>query len=262
MTLIHKYWKTAALSASGHVGDNPLFLLDYLLRLLRVGVLLALWRIILAGEGMVSGMSLDSVLTYTLIAEVFRQQLNCRTEIQSALWSGRIGNYYLRPVGVFGQFAAQMFGEWLFNLAFFSLPLALLAPLFGVNPLPAEPQAAVQFLLSLGLAISVGLALELFFGALVVYLDHNVYNAYQLREAFVTLLSGALLPLPLLPWNLGEFFAYLPFAATASAPLLLYIGVGDPGLLLPLQAFWSAVLWLLAFWFWRLNRERLVCHGG
>lgn len=41
MTLVHKYWKTAALSASGHVGDNPLFLLDYLLLLLRVGVLLA-----------------------------------------------------------------------------------------------------------------------------------------------------------------------------------------------------------------------------
>lgn len=262
MPLLQKYWKTASLSATAQVGDNPLFLLDYLLRLLRIGVLLALWRTILAGKGVVSGMSLETVLTYTLIAEVFRQQLTCRTEIQHALWEGSIGNYYLRPVGVFGQFAAQMFGEWLFGFCLFSIPLLLAAPLLGVNSLPASPQAALLFLLSLSLAIAVGLALELFFGALVVYLEHDVYNAFRLREAMVTLLSGSLFPLALLPWNLGELFAYLPFAATASAPLQIYVGTGDVWRLLFFQAFWALIIWLLAFRFWRANRERLVCHGG
>jgi len=262
MTLLHKYWKTASLAAIGQIGDSPLFPLGYLLRLLRVAVLLTLWRTILTGKGTVSGMTLEAVLTYTLIAEAFRDQFTCRTEIESALWQGTIGSYFLRPAGVFAQFAAQMFGQWLFNLCFFSLPLLLAAPLLGVDPLPAGPLAAGLFLLSLGLAIAVGLALELFFGALVVYLEHNVYNAYQLRQALVTLLSGSLLPLPLLPWDLGEIFAYLPFASTASAPLLIYVGVGDAPRLLGLQAFWVLVVWGLAFWFWRFNRERLVCHGG
>ena len=58
MTLLHKYWKTASLAATGQLGDSPLFPLAYLLRFLRVAVLLALWRTILTGKGTVSGMTL------------------------------------------------------------------------------------------------------------------------------------------------------------------------------------------------------------
>ncbi len=262
MKTLHKYWKTAALTAAGQAGDHPLFLLDYLLRLLRVGVLLGLWRVLLEGRQTGVELTLAQLLTYTLVAEIFRDQLACRTQLQQALWEGSVGNYFLRPMSVFGQFAARLGGEWLFNLAFFSLPLALAAPLLGVEPLPAGGGAALLFPLSLGLAVAVGLALELFFGALVVYLEHNIYNAYRLRDALTALLSGALIPLELLPWDLGPLLAWLPFAATASAPLRIYVGSGEPWPLLLLQAFWAAATWLLALWFWRLNRERLVTHGG
>lgn len=262
MRTLAKYWHTALLSAAGLVGDHPLFALDYLLRLLRVGVLLGLWQVLLQGKPTGVELSLGQLLTYTLVAEVFREQLNCRTQLQYALWEGSVGSYFLRPMSVFGQFAARMGGEWLFGLACFSLPLALAAPLLGVNPLPADMRAALLFPLSLGLAVAVGLALELFFGALVVHLEHNVYNAYRLRDALVALLSGALIPLELLPWGLGRLFGWLPFAATASAPLRIYVGSGDPGPLLWCQACWAVVCWLLAGWFWRLNRERLVIHGG
>ncbi|MEW6756022.1 MAG: ABC-2 family transporter protein [Candidatus Latescibacterota bacterium] len=262
MTAVRKYWATALLAANGRAGDDPLFLLDYLLRLLRVGVLLGLWQVLLGGRHTGAELTLAQVLTYTLIAEACREQLTCHTELQHALWDGSVGGYFLRPMSVFGQFAARMAGEWLFGLAFFSLPLVVAAPLLGVDPLPAGGRAAALFVPSLTLAIAVGLAVELFFGALVVYLDHNLYNAYRLRQALVVLLSGALIPLELLPWGLGRVCGYLPFAATASAPLRLYIGSGDPWSLLGLQAFWAAACWVLAVWFWRLNRERLVCHGG
>jgi ABC-2 type transport system permease protein len=262
VTILLKYWKTALISAAGQVGDNPLFLLNYLLRLLRVGVLLGLWQVLLQGHSTGVELSLAQLLTYTLVAEICRDQLACRTELQQALWEGSVGNYFLRPMSIFGQFAARMGGEWLFGFAFFSLPLALAAPLLGVNPLPADSRAALLFPLSLVLAIAVGLALELFFGALVVYLEHNIYNAYRLRDALVALLSGAVIPLELFPWDLGRLFAWFPFAATASAPLRIYVGSGEPGPLLLLQAFWAVASWLLALWFWRFNRERLVCHGG
>jgi len=262
MRLLHKYWHTALLSAAGLVGDNPLFLLDYLLRLLRVGVLLGLWQVLLEGKPTGVELSLGQLLTYTLVGEIFRDQLVCHSQLQQSLWEGSVGSYFLRPMSVFGQFAARMGGEWLFGLAFFSLPLALAAPLLGVDPLPASARAALLFLLSLGLAVAVGLALELFFGALVVWMDHNLYNAYRLRDALVALLSGGLIPLELLPWNLGYYAGWLPFAATASVPLRIYVGSGDPGPLLLLQTCWAVVCWGLAVWFWRLNRERLVIHGG
>jgi ABC-2 type transport system permease protein len=250
------------MSAASYVGDSPLFLIDYLLRFLRVAVLLAIWRVILAGKGPVSGMTLDSVLTYTLIAEVFGAQLAPRTDVDVAFWQGTIVGRMLQPLSMFGQFAAEMGGKWLFELVTFALPLLLLAPLLHVGPLPAGAAAGGLFVVSLALGISVGLALEFVFGALLVILELPLWAVRNIRAAITTLLSGALLPLALLPVSVGAVFAWLPFASMASAPLQIYIGTGDAPRLLALQAGWTLLLWPLAHWLWRTSRERMVSYGG
>src|SRR5215467_386718 len=95
---LRRYGKTAALAATGGIGESPLFLIDYLLRLLRVVVLLSLWRIILGHSGAVAGMTLGAVLTYTLVAEIFAEQLNAQTQLQEGLWQGTITMYLLQPL--------------------------------------------------------------------------------------------------------------------------------------------------------------------
>lgn len=260
--LLLKFSKTAAMAASSYVGDSPLFLIDYLLRLLRVLVLLALWRTILAGKGPVSGMTLESVLTYTLVAEIFAGQFSPRTSLDMALWNGAIVGRLLQPLGVFGQFTAELFGTWLFELAVFSVPLLVCAPLLGVDPLPASWGAAGLFTLSLALAVSVGLAVEFVFGGLLVLLQLPFWAVSQVRNAVTVLLSGALIPLALLPPAVGAVFAWLPFAAMASAPLQIYTGTGAPLPLLASQAGWALALWPLAHWLWRAGRERMVSYGG
>src|SRR5262245_19206827 len=105
--VVRRGWKTAELAAAASLGEGPLFLIDYLLRFLRVCVLLSLWKMILAGRGTTSGMSLGSVLTYTLIAEVFGEQLACRAGIEEALWEGNMATRLLRPMGTVEQFSAE-----------------------------------------------------------------------------------------------------------------------------------------------------------
>ena len=83
-----------------------------------------------------------------------------------------------------------------------------------------------------------------------------------MRAAITLLLSGALVPLAFLPWNLGAVVQWLPFASLASAPLRIYTGTGDPGFLLVLQAVWAALLWGLAGWLWQRYRQHLVSYGG
>jgi viologen exporter family transport system permease protein len=259
---LRKCGKTAAMTAAGYVGDSPLFLLDYLLRFLRVAVLLSIWRMMLAGRGTISGMGLASVLTYTLIAEVFSEPLACRTELDQALWNGSIATRMLQPLGIVAHFGSEMIGRWLFGFCAFSLPVLLGAPLLGVNPLPASAGAAGWFALSLALAISVGLALEFIFGALMVSLELPMWAVQQLRAGVSTLLSGALLPLALLPWGIGQVLGWLPFASMASAPLRIYTGTGNPYALMAGQAGWSLLLWPAAGWLWRASRERLTSYGG
>jgi ABC-2 type transport system permease protein len=259
---LRRYRKTATLAATSAVGESKLFLLDYLLRLLRVVVLLAIWRTILPAHGSVAGFTLGAVLTYTLIAEVFAEQLVCTTQVASDLWEGAIAMRMLLPMSLVEHYAADLCGRWLAGLALFSLPLLLCAPLLGVNPLPAGPLAALLFVLSLALAVTIGLAIEFFFLALTVAVEQPVWVIGRMRRALMTLLSGTLLPLALLPWGLGSVFQWLPFASMASAPLQIYTGTGRAGLLLLVQLGWSVVLWPLTLWLWRANREKLVGYGG
>ncbi len=89
-----------------------------------------------------------------------------------------------------------------------------------------------------------------------------MWATQQLRAGVSTLLSGALIPLALLPWGIGGIFAWLPFASMASAPLRIYTWTGDPYVLIAAQVGWSLLLWPVARGLWRASRERLTSYGG
>ena len=245
-----------------YVAEGPLFVFYFGLRFVRVALLLAVWRTVFAGRGVVDGIPLETMLTYALISEAFTDQFRVETTIVNTMWDGTIVTRLLQPLPVEGIFTAEMVGQWSIGLILVSLPLMLLAPLWGVNPLPASGAAGLYFVVSLLLAIIMGVAMDFLYGAITIAMNINVWIMDRFRVAIGTLLSGAFLPLALMPWGLGKVFAYLPFASMASAPLQIYTGQGNALRLLALQAFWCVALWPLARWAWRANRERLMSYGG
>jgi ABC-type uncharacterized transport system permease subunit len=64
-----KMWVIAALEATSTLGEDVLFIIQFIFRLLRVVVLLSLWRVILP-EHDTAGMTLSTTLTYTFISTV------------------------------------------------------------------------------------------------------------------------------------------------------------------------------------------------
>lgn len=258
---MRRYLATARMATAGHLADGLYVGFDYVLRVLRVLVLLVLWRTVLP-SGAVNGLGAAALLTYAVVAEAFVNQLHVRTDMDNAFWNGSLAMYFLRPHWFVGGFAAEMLGKWAIDFAIFTVPLLAVAPLLGVDPRPASPAAGALFVLSIVLGTSIGLALELMFGALTVALDQSVWAVRQIRGSIETVLSGSVVPLALLPWDLGAVFGWLPFASIASTPLRIYTGTGEPLPLLLLQLAWSIVLWPLAGWFWSANRERVVGYGG
>ena len=255
------YWKTAEMAFADH-WESPLLLVDYLLRILRVVLLLSLWRLVLGGRGEISGLTLAAVLTYTLVAEVFAEQLDVTTRIEDTMWEGTLTGRFLQPLRLVGNFAAELAGNWAVTFLTFSVPLLLLSPVLGVNALPASMGHGALFVVSLGLAITLGLAVDFIFCGIAGAIGQNIWIVKYVRNGLSTLLSGALLPLQLLPWGLGDLFMWLPFASMAAAPLRIFTGTGEPILLLSLQVVWCALMWPLANWIWTANRERLAFHGG
>ena len=257
-----RWGATAWLSATGHVGESRLFLIDYAIRALRVAVLASIWTMLVAADPDASPLPLAALLSWVVLAEGFAQLIALESGLAQAFWQGTLVHYFLRPTGVARQFAAEGAGRALIDFVLFSLPLFAIAPLFGVSLAPASGAAGWLFPLSLALSLAVGLALEFVGGALALWSDQPIWLIDNARRTLVQLLSGALVPLAVLPWGLGDALAWLPFAATAWAPLALYGGLEAAPRLLALQLGWALALWTLALALWRGGRERVVAYGG
>jgi ABC-type uncharacterized transport system permease subunit len=256
-------WRsTAWLSASAHVGESRLFVFDYAIRGLRVAVLVSIWHVLVRADPSASPVALPALLTYTVIAEAFARAIRPTTGLADAIWEGSLLHYFLRPAGVVRQFAAESTGRELVDLALFSAPLLAIAAWTGIRVAPVTPGAAAYFVPSLCLSIAVGLAIEFIAGAVSIVSEQPIWLVENVRRALTRLLSGAILPLAVLPFGLGDVLAWLPFAATAWAPLAIYTGMGEPARLIALQAAWAIVLWPLALALWHRNREKVVAYGG
>ncbi len=225
-------------------------------------LLLSLWRILLKHSAVIPGISLSSLLTYTLISEVFAQQISCRTNLETAFWDGTITTRFLRPMSIFTQFTSEMIGVWMVGFLMFSIPLFIVSPFLGVNPYPADISCGVAFSVSIILEVVVGLAMEYIFAASAVWLGCHPYIINRVRSAVGALLSGAVIPLALFPWGLGRILSWLPFASTGSIPLRIYTGDHHFLSLITGQLIWSVVLWLFVNRFWASQREKMLLVGG
>ncbi len=256
------YVVTAQLSATRAFDGGVLYILSgYILRWVRLIVMLLLWRSLAEQGADLGGFSVQQLLLYTMFSSVFREQLNIVTPIIDSFWDGSLISRYLRPTPVLRQLMAETAGTWIPGLLLYSLPMLLVSAVMGMDLVSLFHNGPL-FLTSLGLSISLGFAMDFLFGAMVIHLKNANYTAYVIRQAIVTLLSGALIPFALMPWGLEKLLTLLPFGSVTSAPLLIIVGTDNTLSLLGLQLFWNLILWPLALKAFKSSQERMVSYGG
>jgi ABC-2 type transport system permease protein len=256
------YGRLTRLEATSPISGGVLYFLGgYFVRFARTLLLLSIWRTIFSTAG--NPEELDAVLRYTMMAAIFWQQVDVTTTASTTYWEGNAASRFLRPLNIFGQYIAETVGKWIPGLLLSGLPLLLLTPVLGVDLRPANPTTLLAFIVSLVLGMACGFAMDFILAGFMVFLGNAHYIAHQIRAAFVILLSGALIPLHLLPFGIGEVFKWLPFATMASTLLSIYAGTaGNAAQLILLQLGWAVILWVLASLIWRKNRQKLVVFGG
>lgn len=261
---LRPYLATASMGATGGIGEHPLVLLDHGIALLRVALVVVIWRAILSGHAHTEAGSKEAVLTYVLLARVLGEQLDVRSGVLTAIWEGTIASRLLRPMSVFGDYLAEMAGGWVLRWVTFSVPALLLAPVLGVRIAPAAPALPrlVAFAASLIASIAVGAAVDFLFALVVIRTSENMWSLLMARNALTPVVSGAVIPLPLLPWGIGDVLSWSPFASMVAAPLRIYTGDGDVLHLLGLQVAWAAALWAVTRYAWRHSAPKMVSFGG
>ncbi len=208
-------------------------------------------------------MTKSQLLTYSLMSTIFRPQMDIISPATSSLWEGSIIGRYTRPMHVFLSFIAETIGKWWIP-AFFtmSIPLLLLASFVDINPFPTSLYSGIMGLLSISLSASLGFTMDFIFSALAMHLKDKCWAALQIRESVLNLLTGAIIPLNLMPVSISNILRILPFASLASVPLNIYIGITEPLKAIIIQIIWNIIFWIMAFKIYKKSEEEMISFGG
>lgn len=230
-----------------------------LIRVISVYVMVGVWRAV-AAAGTIDAETFNYLASYTLIAAAVGVLMSPRTSMSEHIASGSLAVRMMWPLSPPVLFSMEWIGPTVWRLLFNVGAMALVGQSLGIS-LPGASELPL-FIVSLGLAVVVGLCIDFAFALLTMNLNNGVWFVESVRSAFIALVSGAVIPLQFMPWGVGEALKWLPFAATTAAPLEVYLGGREPMQLLLSQALWAGAGVAALMVAWRLTSTKLMAAGG
>ncbi|MBO0813347.1 MAG: ABC-2 family transporter protein, partial [Microlunatus sp.] len=223
------------------------------------------WRAIYGSRtGTVSGTDVQTAVGYAVLGLTIAGVLHTSPfwSIADRVRNGLIGIDLLRPIGLLSQSLAAQTGYVIGTLPAVLVGLATGLIMGGLVP-PADPGAAVGFVISLVLAFGVSQLTTLLM-SLSSFWTLEIGGVEMTFWVVRTFLSGAVLPLWFMPGWLQVIAGVLPFQAAGYTPLAIYFGRPPGGLpaALGVQVLWIVVLTGLCVLVWSRARNRVVVQGG
>jgi ABC-2 type transport system permease protein len=210
-------------------------------------------------------MTLDETISYIWLGQAFLLLFPFRADpaVVGMIRDGSVAFELLRPTGLYRLWLARAAATRVAPVMLRCVPMLAVATAVGWIDWagPAGVLAGLACLLAavlLSASLSVLMNVSLFWTVSGEGINTLVVSA-------MFLLSGMIVPLPLLPSPLGEIVAVLPFRGMGDVPFRLLTGAMDPGRVwaeLPFQLAWAAGLILLGRGLLGLGLRRLTVQGG
>ncbi|MER5513588.1 MULTISPECIES: ABC-2 family transporter protein [unclassified Streptomyces] len=261
-------WRAARVTPLGELYTPPR-MTGVLLRLtVQVVLVASLWRGLYAQSGTTAGLDRGQAVTYAVMAVLASRlreldQYAGRDTVMQHVHFGTIVYWYLRPMSPRRYHALRAIGEQLYGLTWALTGYAVCLAAGVVQP-PGSAAVAGVFVLSLALGQLVLYHVMLLIDQLCFWTLRN--TAAMLILVFAqNLLSGVYAPLWYFPHWFITLSSLLPFQATLSVPLSLYVGripLSDAPFQLGVQAAWVVALYLFTRFVWRRAARRVISQGG
>lgn len=223
------------------------------------------WRAVYAGQSTVAGLGLRQTLDYAILATALMPLVE-RHLVQEFGWmlrEGQMAIELLRPM----DFQARTYIEQLTDLLSALLqkvPLLFFAwLLFGLR-LPSEPVVWLAFIVSLLLGHAVLFCFDWAFACLAFYTTQTS-GLYQSRVGIARFVSGALVPLVMMPGWLRAICDGLPFAQAIFIPVSLLSGItpiSDVLRVWSIQALWLLGLIVFSRLAFKVAIRQVTVQGG
>lgn len=228
-------------------------------------VYLCIYKALYNGAAEVDG------VTYSMVATNFVISLGLSSAfhfnemfLQDKVHDGSISNEFLKPVNFVLRMLSENMGEGIFKIIFNFIPALLLTILYAKL---CPPESLLNLFLML---------VSVILGYLILWLISfiiqtwsfwlfSVWGIITIKNVFVNILSGTLLPLWFMPPILRKIISFTPFQSIYFTPVQIYLGeLSGIEILTGMgtQVMWIALLGLIANMFWKKGVKKLVIQGG
>lgn len=184
------------------------------------------WRAVYSSSPVIGGLTADATIRYillaTLVAPLVRWGLIL--DLGGMVREGAVAIELLRPIDLQSRFFVMGLANALTNLIFKAGPLALFGWLFLGLTFPTDPLVWGAFLISWLLGFAVLFCFDWII-ACVVFYTTEAWGLHILREGVAAFLSGALIPLAMMPAVLQKVAAAVPFGQALYVPVGLLSGL-------------------------------------
>lgn len=211
-------------------------------------------------------MSLTETISYIWLSQVLLRMIpwNVDRDIEKLFLDGNVAYELVRPVNLYTAWFVRILALRLAPTLLAGVPMLLIAGLF----LDLSPPASFESGLLFSVALCGALLVTASFTAMVTILSFWTISGEgvaKLMPHLVSLLSGLVIPLPLLPDWTQTFVTLQPFRALFDTPIRLYLGNIPPeqafGALFH-QFFWLAAFFIFGKLLLRRALKRVVIQGG
>ncbi|MDR7278801.1 ABC transporter permease [Catenuloplanes atrovinosus] len=225
----------------------------------------AIWGAMLAGGRALGGLDWPQMRAYLLVTFGTGALLTAYGDFRMAnrILDGRVALDLVKPV----DYQRSRFAESLGGVGMEVLSVALVVTgvvlVTGPVPVPGGTQALL-FAASLVSLVPLKFVI-IYLTCTLCFYTQNYVGLFWARETISALLSGALVPIALLPGWLQVLSALTPFASVVSTPALIFVGAatGTTAVrLILMQVVWTVALWCGARVAWRFAIRKLTVHGG
>lgn len=184
--------------------------------------------------------------------------------LPSKIGDGSIANELLRPISFKGRMLAENLGNALFNLIFQFVPAFIIAVVtIGINR-PASPAMFGLFLVSAVLGYGVLWTIS-FAAQMSAFWLVNVWSLMTIKNVFINILSGTMIPLWFMPEWMNGILKFTPFSSIYFTPVQIYLGQLSYNEIIAkyaIQLAWILIIYLLGNFLWFKGQKKLVVQGG
>lgn len=249
--------------------NNLVFKTDYIVgivnNLLAIFVSVAIWKAIYGHEKSISGIRMDNLVTYVSLS-LMLQAVFVMDDfyMDRKIRTGAMATDLIRPLDFRLYLFSHITSNLLFKLIMQLMPALVVVVLIFDIAYPANVQMGLMFLLNLILGYLIIYNLNFIFWVSSFWF-HVSWSLITIKDAFITIFSGAVLPLWFMPDPIQQFLKYTPFDSILHIPISIYLGTVkyDEMLFYTVrQLAWILALYITGWILWSRGMRKLTVQGG